>query len=99
MVFPFKNGHTNLEILNLRGISVKKEICGKLYDTETANLIARRSFGSFGESEGYEEILYQTVEGNYFLYGKGGKDSPYREEKITRISAKRAEEWKTENQG
>ena len=75
---------------------MKKEICGKLYDTETATRVAQRTFGAFGESTGYEEILYQTPEGNYFLYGKGGKDSPYAEEKITRIAAKRAEEWKKE---
>ena len=76
---------------------MQKEICGKTYDTETATLIARRTFGSYGESTGYEEILYQTPEGNYFLYGKGGEDSPYAEEKLTRISAKRAEEWKSES--
>ena len=78
---------------------MKKEICGKLYDTETATLILKRSFGAFGESTGYEEILYKTPEGSFFLYGKGGKDSPYAEEKITRIGAKRAEEWKAESQG
>ena len=73
---------------------MKKEICGRLYDTETATRIAHRTFGAFGESTGYEEILYQTPEGGFFLYGTGGKDSPYAEEKITRVSAKRAEEWK-----
>ena len=85
------------EILVLRGIKMKKQICGKIYDTETATLIARRSFGSFGEEDGFEEILYKTPEGSYFLFGKGGKNSPYPEEKITRISLARAEAWKTES--
>ena len=77
---------------------MKKEICGRIYDTETATPLSRRSFGSFGEEDGYEEILYETPEGSYFLYGTGGKASPYAEEKITRMSAKRAEEWKRENE-
>ena len=78
---------------------MKKEICGKIYDTETAIPIARRSFGRFGESTGYEEILYRTPEGSFFLYGTGGEDSPYAEEKITRVGAKRAEDWKRETDG
>ncbi len=76
---------------------MQREICGRIYDTETATRIARKSFGAFGEKTGYEEILYQTPEGSYFLYATGGEDSPYPEEKITRIGARRAEEWKKEN--
>ena len=77
---------------------MKKEICGKIYDTETASIVARRSFGAFGESTGYEEILYKMPDGSFFLYGTGGKDSPYAKEKITRVSAKRAEEWEKEKE-
>ena len=76
---------------------MEKQICGKIYDTETATQVARRSFGTFGEEDGYEEILYKTPEGNYFLYGRGGKKSPYAEEKITRLSLARAEAWKTQS--
>ena len=76
---------------------MQREICGKVYDTETATLVLRRTFGAYGESTGYEEVLYKTPEGNYFLYGAGGEDSPYAEERITRMSAKRAEEWQKES--
>ena len=75
---------------------MQREICGRIYNTDTATLIARRQFGAFGESTGYEEILYQTPEGSYFLYGRGGEDSPYPEERITRMGAKKAEEWQKE---
>lgn len=72
---------------------MQRTIGGKVYDTENATLIARRASGSFGDEAGYEEILYRTPEGNYFLFGTGGEASPYPEEKITRISEKRAKEW------
>ena len=75
---------------------MQRTICGKLYDTETATLIAKRTEGSFGDDAGYEEILYKTPEGNYFLFGSGGKDSPYPVEKLVRISEKRAKEWQEE---
>ena len=73
---------------------MQKTICGKLYDTETATRIEARTVGSFGDPTGYEEILYLTPDGSYFLFGTGGADSPYAEEKITRLSKKKAEEWK-----
>ncbi|MBQ9735410.1 MAG: hypothetical protein IJV96_01325 [Clostridia bacterium] len=73
---------------------MKRTICGKLYDTETATLIERRTFGTYGEAAGYEERLYRTPEGFYFLYALGGTSSPYPEEHLTRLSAKTAEAWR-----
>jgi flagellin-like hook-associated protein FlgL len=46
------------------------------------------------EAEGYEESLYVTPTGKYFLYVNGGEDSIHPEENIIRMSAAKAEEWK-----
>jgi hypothetical protein len=76
---------------------MQKTICGKLYDTETATRIKSKSVGTFGDPAGYEEILFMTPEGNYFLYGAGGKDSVYATPKLTRVSKQKAEAWQKEN--
>ena len=39
---------------------MKKIICKKEYDTETATLIKAYSYGYYGDPAGYEEDLYQT---------------------------------------
>ena len=39
---------------------MKKVICKVEYDTETAELISKRSVGNFGDPAGYEETLYKT---------------------------------------
>lgn len=75
---------------------MQRTICGKLYDTDTATRIAKRVHGSYGDPDGYEEILYVTPEGSYFLFGTGGEDSPYREARITRLSRQKAEAWQAE---
>ena len=72
---------------------MKKIICKREYDTETAALIEKRTFGSFGDPAGYEETLYQTPKGYYFLYVNGGEASPYKKEDINSISAAKADEW------
>ena len=72
---------------------MKKTICRKEYDTETAELICKYTSGSFGDEAGYEEILFKTPEGNYFVYGNGGPASPYPEEKISRISEGKTKAW------
>ena len=72
---------------------MQKIIRKKVYDTETATPIASAVYGSFGDPEGYEEILYQAPEGHYFLFGRGGEDSPYPTEKITAMSKDRATAW------
>ena len=49
---------------------MKKIICKKEYDTETATLIKKYSFGALGDPAGYEEDLYQT-EGGTVLVPEG----------------------------
>ena len=72
---------------------MQKTICKKLYDTETATLIKAYSFGNLGDSNGYEEDLYQTPEGLYFLHVGGGEASQYPAEDILRLAKTKVKEW------
>lgn len=72
---------------------MQKIIRKKVYDTETATQIAQNICGCFGDPTGYEEILYQAPEGHFFLFGRGGEDSPYAVEKITAMSKEKANAW------
>ena len=72
---------------------MKRTIRGQEYDTETAALLGKISTGFYGDPTGYEERLYQTPEGYYFLYGIGGENSPYPSEKLTCLSKARAAAW------
>lgn len=76
---------------------MKKIICKVEYDTENSELIAKNTFGAFGDKDGYEESLYVTKDGKYFLYTFGGEDSKYPKETITRMSAAKADEWRKTN--
>lgn len=73
---------------------MKKIICKVEYDTDNAQLVAKHTSGELGDSVGYEESLYMTENGKYFLYTNGGADSIYPEENIVRMSAAKADEWK-----
>ena len=76
---------------------MKKIICKKEYDTETATVVKKVTFGAFGDANGYEETLYLTPDGNYFEYVAGGADSKHPEEKISRLSKKAADAWLAEH--
>ncbi len=76
---------------------MKKIICKKEYDTDRSTEIKKRTYGVFGDPEGYEETLFVTEEGNYFLYVKGGEESKYPKEDIKRMSEKTAEQWRLNN--
>ena len=73
---------------------MKKVICKVEYDTDAATLVEKRTSGVFGDPAGYEESLYVTADGKYFLYVNGGEESVYPTENIKRMSAAKAEEWK-----
>jgi hypothetical protein len=49
---------------------------GKVYDTETARRVAEREaqIGTDGE---VREVLYRKKTGEYFLHGRGGKETHY----------------------
>ncbi len=72
---------------------MKKIICKREYDTDSATLVKKFTSGEFGNAEGYEESLYQTEKGLYFLYVNGGEASPYKEENIKSVSKAKAEAW------
>ena len=76
---------------------MKKIICKKEYDTDTSVIVKKNTVGAFGDPGGYEETLYKTESGSYFLYVNGGAESKYPKEDIKRLSAKAAEEWLGEN--
>ena len=71
---------------------MKKIICKKEYDTETATLIKAYSCGELGDPAGYEEDLYQTPGGLYFLH-VGGEASIYPTEDIQRLAKTKVKEW------
>ena len=72
---------------------MKKIICKKEYDTETASLLKKYTFSYFGDPAGYEECLYQTPGGFYFLYVRGGESSPYPTENILRLAKTKVNSW------
>lgn len=72
---------------------MKKVICKREYDTETATLVKKRTHSYFGDPAGYEEILFQTPEGLYFVYFRGGPQSPYPEETIERLAKSKVKTW------
>ena len=73
---------------------MKKIICKVEYDTEKSQLVQKFTSGKIGDPAGYEESLYVTENGKYFLYTNGGAESAYPEEGITRMSAAKADEWR-----
>lgn len=72
---------------------MQKTIRKKVYDTETATLIKKYIVGQLGDPAGYEEDLYQTPEGNYFLHVGGGETSPYPEEDILSMAKAKIKAW------
>ena len=72
---------------------MKKIICKREYNTETASLIKKYTYSYLGDPAGYEECLYQTPGGLYFLYVRGGETSPYPTEDILRLAKAKVCEW------
>lgn len=72
---------------------MKKTICKKEYDTQTATCIKKCTYGFYGDPAGYEESLYQTPEGLYFLYVNGGEHSCYPHEDILRLAKTKVNDW------
>ena len=76
---------------------MKKIICKVEYDTETSEIVKKLTSGQLGDPAGYEETLYKTESGKFFLYVNGGAESIHPEEDIKRMSAAKAEEWIANN--
>ena len=59
---------------------MKRVINGKMYNTETAELIHESDNGIYGNDfRQCEESLYKTKNGAYFIAGSGGPMSKYAE--------------------
>ncbi len=63
------------------------------YDTNASSIVKKNTFSYFGDPNGYEETLYVTEKGNYFLYTNGGNSSPYVKEKIKPLSKENAKKY------
>ena len=72
---------------------MKKIIGKKVYDTKTATVIQQFTHSYFGDPAGYEETLYQTPDGFFFIYVCGGEDSIYADENIIRLSKAKVDAW------
>lgn len=75
---------------------MKKITKASVYDTETATLVKKVTYSYFGDPKGYEECLFVTEEGKYFLYFRGGSESKYPTESI-RACRTAVSLWKKEN--
>ena len=69
---------------------MKKIIRGKTYNTDTAQVLAHRTFGAYGDPAGYEETLCRTPKGLLFIHGLGGKTSPYPQETLRPVTEEEA---------
>ena len=78
-------------------MAMQKIICKKVYDTDTSTLIKKVRNGLYGQSDGWEESLYQTEGGNFFLYVNGGAESKHPKENITRMSIDKKNAWLSTN--
>jgi len=72
---------------------MKKTINKKVYNTDTATAVKTNTVSYFGDPAGYEETLYKTKKGDFFVYGVGGAESKYPEETIVAIAADEAENF------
>lgn len=72
---------------------MQKVICKRNYDTQTAAVIKKYTYSYYGDPCGYEEILYQTPDGLYFLHVCGGEHSLYPHEDILRLAKSKVSQW------
>lgn len=72
---------------------MRKKIGNKIYDTARAQEVGRQTVSFFGDPYGFEEIMFQKDEKEYFLLAKGGELSQYVEEQIIPLQLADAREW------
>ncbi len=72
---------------------MRKEINGIIYDTELSTRDKKFTCGAPGDECGYEETLYITAEGHYFIYTNGGCKSKFPREEIHPIEHSQVREW------
>ncbi len=72
---------------------MKKNINGIVYDTKGSTIDKKFTYGAYGSDQGYEETLYITNGGEYFIYTNGGKHSKYPTEDIFPIEHSQVKAW------
>ena len=72
---------------------MQKIICKRIYDTDPSARVKKYTYLNYGDPSGYEETLYQTTDGLYFIYTNGGDASPYPAENIVRLAKNKVETW------
>lgn len=73
---------------------MKKVLEGRLYNTDTAKKLASwENMENATDFSWYEETLYRTKTGRYFVYGEGNAMSPYAKQ-ISSVSWKWGEKIK-----
>ena len=72
---------------------MRVKIGRKIYDTEKSKEVGKQTIGNFGDSTGFEEIMFQKATQDFFLLVKGGPDSQYPEESIVPLNLTDAREW------
>ena len=72
---------------------MRKEIDGVIYDTATSVIDKKFTYGAPGDPYGYEETLYITGDGRYFIYTYGGAKSKYTTENVTPIVREDVKYW------
>lgn len=70
-----------------------KVIDDVIYDTSASTVDKKFTYGKPGDADGYEETLYITSEGRYFIYTNGGHNSKYPAENITPIEREDVKNW------
>lgn len=86
---------------------MKKIINGRMYDTETAEIVAEASHGGVRDFRYYREELHRKKDGEFFLFGEGGGLSKYAHrsedggfdggEAITPLTEEGARRWMEHN--
>lgn len=72
---------------------MKQKIGRKVYDTENAKEVGKQSIGYFGDSYGFEEVLYRKDDKEFFLFCVGGENSQYPNDIIVPMNEADTKEW------
>ena len=72
---------------------MRREIDGVVYDTFTSTIDKKFTYGVPGDPTGFEETLYITSDGKYFVYTYGGSASKYPVENIMPIEREEVKNW------
>ena len=70
-----------------------KEIEGVVYDTANSTIDKKFTYGAPGDPCCYEETLYKTNDGKFFVYTYGGALSKYPTENIIPIEREMVKNW------